>query len=62
MRPCDLVLECKYCSHPIIKKGGWFMTAHHFECKVCKRDVLGSVIVPNPVSFRGRYDRLSCVP
>ena len=39
LRGVDLVLKCKYCGHPKIKKGAWFMTVHHFECEGCKRDV-----------------------
>jgi hypothetical protein len=39
LRGVDLVLECKYCGHPITKKGTWFMTVHRFECEGCKRDV-----------------------
>lgn len=39
LRPIDLRLECKYCSQPLIKKGAWFMTVHHFKCEGCKREV-----------------------
>jgi hypothetical protein len=39
LRGVDLVLKCKYCGHPKIKKGAWFMTVHHFECEGCKSDV-----------------------
>lgn len=36
----DLTLECKYCGHPIIKKGSWFRTSrHYFKCVECKREV-----------------------
>jgi hypothetical protein len=39
LRGVDLVLKCKYCDHPITKKGTWFWTAYRFECERCKRDV-----------------------
>jgi DNA-directed RNA polymerase subunit RPC12/RpoP len=36
----DLTLECKYCGHPITKKGSWFRTSRHsFKCDACKREV-----------------------
>jgi transposase-like protein len=39
LRPIDLRLECKHCGHPLIKKGAWFLTAAHFRCEGCKREV-----------------------
>ena len=39
LRPIDLTLECKHCSHPLVQKGAWFMTVHHFKCEGCKREV-----------------------
>jgi DNA-directed RNA polymerase subunit RPC12/RpoP len=35
----DLTLECKYCGHPKIKKGQWFVVAHSFKCEKCNREV-----------------------
>jgi hypothetical protein len=37
--PMDLTLPCKYCGHSIIKKGGWYLVAHRFNCEGCKREV-----------------------
>jgi hypothetical protein len=34
----DLTLECKYCGHPLIKKGGWFVVVHRFKCEGCNRE------------------------
>jgi hypothetical protein len=39
LRHVDLTLECKYCAHPMTKKGDWFVVAHRFICEVCKREV-----------------------
>ena len=39
LRLVNLVLECKYCRHPTVKKGARFMTAHRFNCERSKRDV-----------------------
>jgi hypothetical protein len=35
----DLTLECKYCGHPIIKRGIWFLAVHRFKCGGCNQDV-----------------------
>jgi transposase-like protein len=35
----DLTLECPHCGHPIIKKGGWFVWVHRFNCEGCNREV-----------------------
>lgn len=37
--PMDLTLPCKYCGHSIIKKGGWYLVAHRFNCEGCNREV-----------------------
>jgi hypothetical protein len=39
LRNVDLTLECKRCSHLIIKQGVWFMTASIFKCDGCKGEV-----------------------
>jgi transposase-like protein len=39
LRDVDLTLECKYCGHPKIKKGGWFLVVPKFKCEKCKREV-----------------------
>lgn len=57
LRRVDLVLECKYCGHPIIKKGAWFMSAHHFECEGCKRDV--PITYSDKVALFAKYAHLA---
>jgi hypothetical protein len=39
LRYVDLILECKYCGHPTIKKGGWFMVVIKVKCEACQREV-----------------------
>ncbi len=39
LRYVDLILECKYCGHSVIKTGGWFISVHKFKCERCKREV-----------------------
>jgi DNA-directed RNA polymerase subunit RPC12/RpoP len=39
LRNLDLTLECKYCGHPKIKHGQWFVSVAKFKCEKCSREV-----------------------
>jgi DNA-directed RNA polymerase subunit RPC12/RpoP len=57
LRHVDLVLECKYCGHPVIKKGGWFMSVHNFKCERCKREV--DITYKDKITLFDKYAHLA---
>ena len=57
LRQVELTLQCKYCGHSIIKKGGWFMVVHRFKCEGCNREVPKTY--SDKVALFNRHARLS---
>jgi hypothetical protein len=56
LRRVDLKLECRYCGHPLIKKGDWFVHVAHFRYEGCKREV--AVTYSDKVALFNRHAHL----
>ncbi|KAA3448943.1 hypothetical protein C7I87_19090 [Mesorhizobium sp. SARCC-RB16n] len=39
MRDVDLKFECPNCSHPIVRKGSWFIVIASYICVKCRANV-----------------------
>jgi transposase-like protein len=39
LRSVDLTFACPFCSHALVKSGGWFQTVAGFKCMGCQREI-----------------------